>query len=338
MNCRDLHILLSFDMESDIGSWTDEYVGCAKGTGRILEVLDRYDVLSTFFFTGDALLNCPESACEVLAAARHEIGCHTLHHESVGNPSFRCPGVQPVLPEEVPNRIAKATEMVEAKTGTRPISFRAPRGWASTEALRTLQELGYVADSSYMAACHRQHTLPYYPSAKDWTQPGDLTVLEVPLFGGDMAYGERDADNWLEEDPWITLRLKGAEAVLEMIWREHDRQQKQGNPALACFYLHPWEYVEMPQTITTDECRIEFHDLICKNTGDASVRTLDALIAALKAEGAQFHTIRDFTEMWKGRVPDAHASGHPPARGVPSRPKSRGEGALADGSTRTGLK
>jgi len=321
MNNHDLHVLLSFDMESDIGSWTNDYVGCRKGTGRILEVLAKHGISSTFFFTGDALLNCPESARHVQAAGGHEIGCHTLHHESIGNPSFRCPGVQPVLPEEIPNRIIKATELVEEKTGIRPVSFRAPRGWASNEALQALESLGYVADSSYMAAYHREHSLPYHPSADDWTQPGEMTILEVPLFGGDMVVNPSDASEWLEDDPWIAMRLKGAEAVLDMILREAERQHEQGNPALACFYLHPWEYVEMPRAITTDECRIAFRDLIWKNTGDASVRALNTLIAGLKAANARFHTIRDFADLWnedlrgsKKRCDYSERNGLPPPK------------------------
>ncbi|MBN1588582.1 MAG: polysaccharide deacetylase family protein [Pirellulales bacterium] len=334
MNNRDLHVLLSFDMESDIGSWTDDYVGCAKGTGRILEILAKNQIPSTFFFTGDALRNCPESAHQVQAAGGHEIGCHTLHHESIGNASFRCPGVQPVMPEEVFNRIAKATDLVESKAGTRPVSFRAPRGWSSNEALQALEKLGYVADSSYMAACHRKHSLPYYPSAEDWTQSGDLAILEIPLFGGDMVGRERDGNDWLEDDPWIALRLKGAEAVLGMIMREAQRQHEQGNPALACFYLHPWEYIEMPRTITTDECRIEFHDLIWKNTGDASVRTLDTLITGLKAENARFHTVGNFAKLWNERSRGVEKPGDGPGRSTVAPPKGFGDCSSAERSGR----
>jgi peptidoglycan/xylan/chitin deacetylase (PgdA/CDA1 family) len=331
MDNHDLHILLSFDMESDIGSWTNRYVGCAEGTGRILDVLSKYGVSSTFFFTGDALSECPESARQVQSAGAHEIGCHTLHHESIGNPSFRCPGVLPVLPEEIPNRITKATELVEARTGVRPVSFRAPRGWASNEALKTLQELGYVADSSYMAACYREHALPYYPSADDWTQPGEMRILEIPLFGGDLVGQPQSNGPWLQDDPWIAMRLKGPEAVLAMILREAKRQHEQGNPALACFYLHPWEFVEMPQVIKTDECcRIEFHELIWRNTGDASVRGLDTLITGLRSAGARFHTVGDFARLWNERSNSGTQRCDGPSRGVLPPPRTHRDGTATE--------
>ena len=295
---RTLYVVVSFDMESDIGSWTDQHVGVARGTPLILEVLARHGVTSTFLFTGDAALACPE-ALALIKSAGHEIGCHTLHHESMGPPIVDVPDVRAVLPEEVPNRLARATRLIEETAGVRPVSFRAPRGWASNELLVALDGLGYLVDSSYMAYFLGEHLLPYHPSARDWKQPGDLRILEVPLFGDLTLEG---SDKYKRDrDQWPMLRMRDADWLADAVLRNGERLWARGQPMLACLYLHPWEFVEMPSVIETGEARIEFRDYLWKNTGPVALRQLDRFIARMRAAGAQFYTLRDFHAVWTRR-------------------------------------
>lgn len=292
---RTLYVVISFDMESDIGSWTDQHVGVARGTPLILDVLARHGVSSTFLFTGDAALACPE-ALTLIRSAGHEIGCHTLHHESMGPPIVDVPDVRAVLPEEVPNRLARATRLIEEAAGVRPVSFRAPRGWASNEMLIALDELGYLVDSSYMAYFLGEHLLPYHPSAQDWKQPGDLRILEVPLFGDLTLEG---SDKYKRDrDQWPMLRVQDADWLADAVLRNAERLWAQGLPMLACLYLHPWEFVEMPSSIETGEARIEFRDYLWKNTGPVALSQLDRFIGRMRAADAQFYTLRDFHDVW----------------------------------------
>ena len=295
---RELHVLLSFDMESDIGSWTAQHEGVAKGTPLILDVLDRHRVNCTFFYTGDAALACPGSL-RMVKSSGHEIGCHTLHHESMGEPLFDAPGVPAVLPEEIPNRLAKATQLLQELTGVRPVSFRAPRGWASTEMLEVLDQLGYLVDSSYMAYYFGEHLLPYHPSADDWRQPGDLNILEIPLLG-DLTVQSTDPYR-RDRDQWPMLRMVGAEALANAITRVAEMLWRQGKPALACLYLHPWEFVEMPSSVHTAEAHIEFGEFLWRNCGAPALAELDTLVGRLKQAGAQFHSMIDFHRIWTNR-------------------------------------
>jgi peptidoglycan/xylan/chitin deacetylase (PgdA/CDA1 family) len=296
---QELHVLISFDMESDIGSWTSEHRGVAEGTPRILDVLDRDGINCTFFFTGDAALSCPD-ALEMVKSAGHEIGCHTLHHESLGPPLFDAPGIPPVLPEEIPNRLTKATDLVQRLAGVRPVSFRAPRGWASSEMLVTLDALGYIVDSSYMIYYFDEHLLPYHPRADDWTQEGDLSILEVPLFA-DVTVHSTDPYR-RDRDQWPKLRTEGAEHLAAAILAVSDRMWSKGKPALACLYLHPWEFVEMPSVVETCEARIEFAGFLWQNTGARALAELGDLVTRLRHAGAQFHSMRDFHELWTAKV------------------------------------
>jgi peptidoglycan/xylan/chitin deacetylase (PgdA/CDA1 family) len=73
-----------------------------NATPVILDLLDRHGITATFFFTGDSARKHPEVVGRVRDAG-HEVGCHSLYHETVGTPIFEIPGIYPLLPEEVEN-------------------------------------------------------------------------------------------------------------------------------------------------------------------------------------------------------------------------------------------
>ena len=302
---KQLHAMISFDMESDIGSWTAHHEGVAKATGPILEILDKHGIESTFFYTGNAAKAGPELVRTVRSAG-HEIGCHTLFHESMGDPLIEIPE-PPVLVEEIPNRLAKATDVVEKIAGVRPVTFRAPRGWASAEMMVALDELGYVADSSYMTWYFRKYFLPYHPSATDWTAEGDLSILEIPLLCDSKAATSEKIIR--EYDQWPMLRTQGADALADMVMGIADMLWARGEPAVACIYLHPWEFIEMPPVVQTDEAKIEFAEFLWRNTGDVALRELDKLIGLLKESGAQYHTVKGFQEVWTNQLQGACQGG-----------------------------
>jgi peptidoglycan/xylan/chitin deacetylase (PgdA/CDA1 family) len=292
---RKLYVLISFDMESDIGSWGNTHTGVIEGTAPILQVLAHHQVPATFLYTGNAALAGPESLAMVKAAS-HEIGCHTLQHESVGTPIFEAPGIPPVLPEEVFNRLKKATELIEEKAGVRPVSFRAPRGWGGNKMIQALDQLGYWVDSSYMAYFHGEHLLPYHPSAHDWRKPGDLRILEIPLFADLTVPGE--LPDHRDRDGWPKLRTHGGRHLADMVRRNAERMWAAGKPMMVCLYLHPWEFVPMPTVLDTDEARIEFKPWLVQNCGQRALDELDIFITEMQRLDARFYTLRDFREVW----------------------------------------
>ncbi|MFA7230244.1 MAG: polysaccharide deacetylase family protein, partial [Victivallaceae bacterium] len=68
-------VVLGIDMETDIGSFTSDYEGVRHGTPRLLEIMRRQDVRATYFWTGHAAENNPETVAAVCVAG-HETGCH----------------------------------------------------------------------------------------------------------------------------------------------------------------------------------------------------------------------------------------------------------------------
>jgi len=292
----EMQVVLGFDMETDIGSWTPFYEGLQHGTPLILDVLDRNKVPSTFFFTGDSLKKHPESAA-VVKARGHEIGAHTLFHETIGDALYEIPGMLPVLPEEVPNRLRLCTELIENITGVRPVSFRCPRLFGSTAVVNALDDLGYVADATYPMYYFRERLTPYHPNREDWTQTGDLRIVELPNFA-DLSMVSKDAYG-RDMDQWPLYRTEGADAMLRHIDRFAGYAESRGAVPFLCFYFHPWEFHSMPQgDIRSSEGAVRPDSFITKNCGDYAVEQLDMLIRGLLERGAEFFDARQASLRW----------------------------------------
>jgi hypothetical protein len=107
---------------------------------RVLRFLKERDLRITFFIVGqDAALDKNREALAQIAAAGHEIGNHSFHHE-------------PWLPLhseiEIEDELKNAEEHIERVTGHRPIGFRGPGFSLSDSILRTLARRGYSYDAS----------------------------------------------------------------------------------------------------------------------------------------------------------------------------------------------
>jgi peptidoglycan-N-acetylglucosamine deacetylase len=281
-------VILGFDMETDIGSFTPFYEGVKFGTLNILKVLEKHAVPATFFWTGHAAENNPEMV-RIVEKAGHETGCHGLYHETLGDPIFPLPNNMPILPQEVRGRIEIATDIVEKISGVRPVSFRCPRLWGSTNVINILEELGYIADTSYPLYFHRKPFAPYHPSVDDWTREGDLKILEIPNFC-DLSMESNDPFQ-RDRDQWPIFRTESAEALMVKVNSFLEYIEARNQRPVLCFYLHPWEFHAMPQgAIDFGECSVIPQHFIVKNCGEYAVNQLDILCAKLKGMGGRFVT------------------------------------------------
>lgn len=292
----DIITVFGFDMETDLGSWTPFYEGVNYGTPKILNVLGKTGVKATFFFTGEVAMKFPEIVRRVDSEG-HEVGCHTLYHETIGDELFPIPGIKPLLPEEVPFRVRKATECVEDALGKKVVSFRCPRLWGSTAVVRALEELGYVADASYPLYYYRERLVPYHPHRDDWTKEGDMRLLEIPNFA-DMAMESRD-EFGRDRDQWPLFRTEGADKLMAHVKSFISYNADHGLPAVLCFYMHPWEFMEMPRgLIHYGEGSVMPDEFITRNCGDVALAELEKLIEELRGIGSSFMTARDLAEAW----------------------------------------
>jgi peptidoglycan/xylan/chitin deacetylase (PgdA/CDA1 family) len=107
---------------------------------RFLDVLARLQQRVTVFVVGqDAALPKNATALRSIAAAGHEIGNHSFHHE---------PWLHHYTPAQIESEIAMAADAIAAATGARPVGFRGP-GYSLTRAtLEILAAHGYTYDCS----------------------------------------------------------------------------------------------------------------------------------------------------------------------------------------------
>ena len=287
-------VVMGFDCETDIGSWTPFYEGLVHGTPVILDILSRHQITATFFFTGDGAKKHPEVVLQVKEHG-HEIGCHTLYHETVGDALFDIPGIIPLLPEEVENRLRLATEWVQEASGARPVSFRAPRLFGSTAMINALEKLGYAADATYPMYYFRERLTPYHPSADDWTREGDLHTVELPNFA-DLSMDSKDPYG-RDTDQWPLFRTESADALMKHIDGYIAYCNRRNVEPFLCFYFHPWEFHPMPQgEIHYGEGSVRPDPFIVKNCGPYAAEQLDRLLAKLLEQGAEFFQARQVAE------------------------------------------
>ncbi len=294
---KNVDVLLGFDMETDVGSWTPFYEGLTHGTPRILEVLEKHRATGTFYFVGKAAKDVPDSVRWV-REARHEIGAHSLYHETMGDAIFPIPGITPLLEHEVAPRLALNTKWVEEVAGVRPRSFRCPRLFGSTAVCNALDQLGYVSDASYPMYFYKERMTPYHPSRKNWTLEGDLKLVQIPNFA-DLSIESHDAYG-RDRDQWPVFRTKSAEALLASV--DHHTQYLETHKVrrtVLCFYFHPWEFHPMPQgLIHYGEGAVQADPFIVRNCGPYAVEQLDLLMQGLRQRGAAFKTAAGIASEW----------------------------------------
>ena len=101
-------------------------------TDRLLDILDRYGVKTTFFLAGYWVQKYPEYVRKI-AARGHEIGNHSYEH----------PHLNSLSREAIRADLLRNHELLVELTGARPILFRPPFGEYSNKVIEVASELGY---------------------------------------------------------------------------------------------------------------------------------------------------------------------------------------------------
>ena len=107
---------------------------------RVLKFMRERGLTITFFIVGqDAALEKNGAALASIAAAGHEIGNHSFHHE---------PWLHLYTPAQIEDELARAEDAIEAATGRRTHGFRGPGFSLSPAVLQTLKRRNYEYDAS----------------------------------------------------------------------------------------------------------------------------------------------------------------------------------------------
>ncbi len=134
-----MRIALTFDIERDLPNVLDTYYGIETGLHKILDILDRYDIRGTFFFTGNIANKFPNYV-RLVERKSHEVACHSLNHRRLNQLNLN----------ECQEMISVNKKILEEIClSSKVIGFRAPYLEPPDFLFTILHNLGFKYDSSF---------------------------------------------------------------------------------------------------------------------------------------------------------------------------------------------
>ena len=240
---------------------------------RILELLQQYEVPTSWYIPGHTIETFPEPAQRV-ADAGHEIGHHGWTH--------RPPAT--LTREQEEEELVRANEAIRKLCGRTARGYRSPSWDLSPHSVDLLLQHGFVYDSSMMGDDYTPYRV----------RRGDRITLEQPaVFGPETKLIEMPISWTLDDFPhfefirtptWILPGNMNAANVL-------------GNWLDDFLYLH--ENLEWGVITYT------FHPFVI-GRGHRMV-ILEKLIRTLKEKDAVFATVEDAAAEWLGKQPPMNA-------------------------------
>jgi polysaccharide deacetylase family sporulation protein PdaB len=143
VDTKEKKIAISFD-----AAWGQIY------TREILDILDKYNVKTTFFLVGFWVDKHPDLVKEIYARG-HEIGNHSTTH----------PKMSLLSKEEITKELEITSEKIEKIIDKKPTVFRPPFGDYNNTLIETAQSLGY-------------YTIQWDVDSLDWKEIGVEHVVD----------------------------------------------------------------------------------------------------------------------------------------------------------------
>ncbi len=137
-------------------------------TPQILEILEKFRVLATFFLVGKHIV-AHRKIAEAVVKGGHEIGNHTYSH-----------ALLPLVPDkQIRKEINQTHELLRKLDGHLPRFLRPPQGAFTKRTLDIVEELGYktVVGDVYPRDPHRPGTQKIIQRVLNRTVPGSIIIL-----------------------------------------------------------------------------------------------------------------------------------------------------------------
>jgi peptidoglycan-N-acetylglucosamine deacetylase len=239
MNRHRATICLTFDFEG-ISRWIGTLSGKSPtmiswgefgrvGVQRVLRLLDRAHITSTFFVTGHTAQTF-STITRAIAKAGHELGHHGYLHEDPASLASR---------EEEKQVLERGIEILKRVTGVRPVGYRSPAWNNSPFTTELLVDYGFEYDSSLMGRDFELY----------WSRAGDTVYKDGTYeFGKYVELVEVPVSWVLDDNPHFTYIHKGsagapfssAPSKVEEIWRaEFDFMYREFEAGVFTLTLHP---------------------------------------------------------------------------------------------------
>lgn len=144
-------VMLTFDLDAET-MWTARdpknaerpvvlsqgAYGWKVGTGRILDLLDRYGARATFFVPGQ-IVQERRALCEEILERGHEIAHHSWSHKWILS----------LTPEEEREEMERGIDIIERVSGRKPAGWRSPAAEVSPISMPLLVEKGFRYSSNF---------------------------------------------------------------------------------------------------------------------------------------------------------------------------------------------
>jgi peptidoglycan/xylan/chitin deacetylase (PgdA/CDA1 family) len=171
---------------------------------RLIALLEKYGIRSTWFVPGHTIETFPD-ACEEVHAAGHEIAHHGWTHRSPVNLSR----------DEEEAELVRGNESIRRLTGQPARGYRSP-GWdLSAHSVELFLKHGFIYDSSMMG----DDSMPYYArqgDAIELMQPArfgrQTTLVEMPIH---WSTDDSPHFEFIRTETTVRQGLMNANAVLD---------------------------------------------------------------------------------------------------------------------------
>ena len=197
--------------------------GVRVGVPRVLELLDRHDIKSTFFIPGHTAVTFPESIAAI-AAGGHELACHGWAHETMAA----------LPPEAQRTLLARSRDIIGEAWGRPPMGFRAPNFGLGERTLELVEEAGFAYDSS----------LAWDDFRLSRVRHGDRHAVDGSVLGASGRLVEvpvsRLLGDWVHFDPAPGAGGGATPSAVEETWADELRYAHANEPdGVITFVLHP---------------------------------------------------------------------------------------------------
>ena len=236
---------------------------------RILELLKKYGVRSSWFVPGHTLETYPAQSKQVFDAG-HEIGHHGWTHMPPAD----------MTRDDEERGLVRANEAIKKLTGQYARGYRSPSWDLSPHSVELFLKHGFLYDSSMMGNDH----LPYR------VRQGDVITLEEPAkFGKETRLIEMPVSWSLDDYPHFEF-LRTKATILQGLMN-------------ANAVLENWinDFLYMKATTEWGILNYTFHPFVIGR--GHRMMALEKLLRTLKDEGAQFMTMEDAARAYDSKFP-----------------------------------
>lgn len=199
------------------------------GAGRILALLRKYGIVSTWYIPGHTLETYP-AACESVIAAGHEVGNHGWTHMS---PASMAEG-------EEEAELVRANDTIIKATGRAPRGYRSPVWDQTPRTVSLLLKHGFIYESNLMGNDYSPYRARL-PDTIELQQPmrfGETSpLIELPV-----SWSLDDAPHFeLVRTPnWVQPGLMNASSVLENWVAEFTYMKESTDWGALTYTFHPY--------------------------------------------------------------------------------------------------